>query len=70
MINSIQPILERLIGIYNYKLNLMSDGVTPYGGVSSLDFGYFARFLLLYLTLRFTYTLIIKVITLLNKGRD
>jgi hypothetical protein len=67
-INSIQPVLENLIGVYNHKLNLMTDGITPYGGISSLDFGYIARFLILYLTLKFTYNLINSTINSMFKG--
>ena len=61
MIDSLSPILELLIGVYTYGIFKSTDGL-PYGGIGSLDYGYFARFFILLVSLIMVYKLLTLVI--------
>jgi hypothetical protein len=55
-VNSLQPVLERLIGVYMYR------DYTLGSGLYSLDYAYFARFICLMIALIMVFKLLEKII--------
>ena len=61
MTDTLSPILQHLIGVYTYGIFRMADGL-PYGGIGSLDYGYFGRFIILLVSLIMVFKLLSLVI--------
>jgi hypothetical protein len=55
-VNNLQPILERLIGVYIYR------DYTLGSGLYSLDYAYFARFICLMIALVMSFKLLERII--------
>ena len=70
MIDTLSPILNALIGVYTYGIFKMSDG-RPYGGIGGLDWGYFARFIILLVSLVMVYKLLTMcIVRMFGRGNN